>query len=503
MMMNRREFVKNTTCALAATPFLSAAAKTRSSVGRPNVVVILCDQLRSFALGCYGNPEVRTPNIDRLAQNGFRFEQAVSNTPVCVPARSNLLSGQYSRTCVGARQNEMSTLPEDSVFGRNNRDKFKDQTLAEAFKAFGYKTAQIGKWHVDTRPSKLGFDESLVTGNQIFTKGNFSKNEGRAYPVPGFTTDHEISKAGEFFHANRNSEKPFFLYYNIISPHMPILDVPYKYSHMYSPEEISLRENVWKNGVLARNETWFSIYMWQTTYNRKNQPVTAKIPPEFTLKNLAALYYGSVTWVDDTVGEIVASLKENGLEEDTLIVFVSDHGDMLGSHHLWNKERLYEEASRIPMIYSWPGRIKPGAGNRQVASLIDVMPTLLDLSGADIPSSVQGQSLKPVLTGQTDRLEKDYAIIETPFRSLGIRTPTHLYGVLVNREDTAIEDDRYVFYNLKEDPYQLHNLAKTDQERGVAEDLKEKLIHWFQETKRLTGVEYAAWYAQDSNPYAE
>ncbi len=510
--INRRNFLKTTGTGAVVlgiqgalgTAYAAKSLEQRGSSGQhPNVVVILCDQLRSFALGCYGNQFVQTPHIDRLAQNGFRFELAVSNTPVCVPARSNLLSGQYSRTCVGARWNEMSTNPADKVFGRNNRDKFNDKTLPEVFKTMGYQTAQIGKWHVDARPSKMGFDESLVTGNQIFTKGNFSKNEERPYPVPGFTTDHEISQAQDFFAANRNSNKPFFLYYNIISPHMPILDVPYKYSQMYNPEKVPLRENVWKNGVLARNEIWFHIYMWQTFYDKKFQPVTTKIPPDFTLKNLTALYYGAVTWVDDTVGEIVASLKETGLEENTLIVFASDHGDMLGSHHQWNKDRLYEEAIRIPMIYNWPGRIKPGASERQVASLVDVMPTLLDLCGGEIPSSVQGQSLRPVLDGKINHLDRDYAIIETPFRALGIRTPTHLYGVLVNEDDTAIEDDRYVFYDLEKDPYELRNLAKTGQEQVVAADLKEKLINWYRETARLTGVEYQKWNSQWFSQYDE
>ncbi|MFK5953068.1 MAG: sulfatase-like hydrolase/transferase, partial [Desulfobacterium sp.] len=186
----------------------SSSAKNSKSKKAPNVVVVLCDQLRSFSVGCYGNEFIKTPNIDNLAENGFRFELGITDSPVCVPARSNLLSGQYARTCVGSRRNEMAAGMD---FGRNDRLKFPDKTLPEAFKELGYKTAHIGKWHIDTTPSLLGFDQSLVTEG-IFTKGSFSENEGESYLVSGFTPDHEILKAREFFEENK--DQPFFLYYN-------------------------------------------------------------------------------------------------------------------------------------------------------------------------------------------------------------------------------------------------------------------------------------------------
>jgi arylsulfatase A-like enzyme len=501
--LNRRDFVKYVGVTAAGVsldnmyglshPGQTDISKRQLSGKKPNVIIIFCDQLRSYALGCYGNKFISTPNIDRLAQNGFRFEQGISNSPVCVPGRSNLLSGQHSRTCVGSRTNEMTMDSCGVNFGRNDRMKFRAPTLAEEFRMLGYNTAQIGKWHIDTRPSCFGFDESLITGDAVFTKGSFSKNEGMPYPVPGFTTDHEIASAKEYFNRNRNSANPFFLYYNIISPHMPLLDVPYRYSRMYNPKEVPLRENVWKDGVLASNEQWFHIYMWQTFYNKNFQPVTAKTGPDFSLRDLTALYYGAVAWVDDTVGEILKSLEENGLEENTIIVFSSDHGDMLGSQQMWNKDRLYEEAIRIPMIYNWPGVIRPGSNNNQVASLIDVMPTLIDLCGGTIPDTVQGQSLTPVISGKKDRLEQDYAFIETPHRELGIRTPTHIYGALSNEEDSAIVDDSYLFYDLREDPFEMNNLSKTNKYTPVANDLRERLIKWNRVTPRLKGINYKPW----------
>jgi arylsulfatase A-like enzyme len=501
--INRRDFVKSAGAGAAVVSLdglfgltnarQAAISNENTAAKKPNVVIIFCDQLRSFTVGCYGNQFVKTPNIDRLAKNGFKFEQCITNGPVSVSARSSLLSGQYSRTSAGSRANEMSKETGGSLFERNDRMKFKDPTIAEEFRKLGYKTAQIGKWHIDTRPSLAGFDESLVTAGNIFTNGSFSKNEEKPYPVPGFTTDYETIMAKEYITANKNSDKPFFLYYNIISPHMPILHVPYKYSHMYDPKEVPLRDNVWKDGVLAHDEQWFHIYMWQTFYNKAYQPLTAKTSPDFTLRDLTALYYGSVTWVDDTVGEILASLKENGLEDNTIILFTSDHGDMLGSQHMWNKDRLYEEAIRIPMIFSWPGMIKPDKTSNQIATLIDIMPTLLDLCGGTIPGNVQGQSLMPVLSGKKDRLGMEYAFIETPYGEMGIRTSTHIYGILSNKEDTAIEDDRYLFYDLEEDPYEFKNLAKTDKSSAIANDLRERLIKWDKDTPRLKGLDYKPW----------
>jgi arylsulfatase A-like enzyme len=457
---------------------------------RPNVVVVLCDQLRSFSVGCWGETFVRTPNIDQFASAGFRFELGVTNSPVCTSARSTLLSSQHARTCVGSRTNEME--PNGTILGRDDRLKFPHTTLAEEFKKLGYRTAQIGKWHVDTRPSRLGFDESLIVRN-VYTKGDFIKNESRPYSVPGFTADHEITEIKRFIRDNK--ARPFFLYYNPHSPHMPLLDVPYKYSRMYDPAKVTLRANVLKNGKLPADERWFQIYMWQTFYNEEFPLVTSKAIPDFTIRNLTALYYGSVSWTDDLFGELVGCLKENDLEEDTIVVFASDHGDMLGSHHRWNKDRVFEEAIRVPIIYGWPGRIKHGVNSNHLTSLMDIMPTLLDLCGGNIPQSVQGRSMSPFLLGtnEEDCLKDNFAFIESPSAELAIRTPTHLYAVTMTEDDSGIESDRYLFYDLRADPYQQHNLIKTNQQAGLAKELQARLVEWDEKTPRLKSLKYTPW----------
>jgi arylsulfatase A-like enzyme len=358
------------------------------------------------------------------------------------------------------------------------------------FQDMGYHTAQIGKWHVDTRPSLMGFDESLVTLD-IFSRARFAKNEGEPFRVAGFSPDHEVEQAREFF--KRDHDKPFFLYYNIISPHMPLLDVPYQYSRMYKPEEAVLRDNVWKDGKLPHNEMWFHIYMWQI-HRTSGDPLTAKTPPDFDLSNLTALYDGSVTWVDDTLGLLLAGLEEQGLADNTIVLFTSDHGDLLGSHHLWNKARLYEEAVRVPMIARWPEGIPAGVENgQQVTSLVDITPTLLDLCGETPPGHVQGQSFAPVLRGEAETLERNYAVIETPYRELGVRTPTHLYGVKVNEADAAIEEQAYQFFDMREDPYQMRNLAGANAQQATAQELLDVLEDWREDTPKLQDFEYEPW----------
>jgi arylsulfatase A-like enzyme len=453
---------------------------------KPNVIIVFCDQLRSFELGCYGHPEIQTPNIDRLASQGARFDLSVSNCPVCVPARSILLSGQHARTCVGSRLNEMDGS--QNQFGRDDRRKFPDATMPEVFRQMGYHTAQVGKWHVDTRPSRMGFDTSLVTCD-IFAKAKFARNEGKVFSVMDFSPDYEIKEVMKFL--AQPHDRPFFMYYNIISPHMPLLDVPYKYSMLYRPEDVHLRRNVWNDGRLAYNEMWFNIYMWQKFYRGENQPLTAKVPDGFDLRNLTALYDGSVTWVDDLVGLLMASLTKQGLDANTIVLFSSDHGDMLGSHGCWNKDRLYEEAIRVPMIVRWPETIAAGLENRtQIVSLLDVMPTLIELCGGDVPASVQGQSFAPILRGEKETLDRNYAFIETPLRQFGVRTPTHMYGMLWNKEDTQIDNEEFQFFDMTEDPLQMHNMAGTAEQRDTANELKAMLKNWDKQTPRLQGVNY-------------
>jgi arylsulfatase A-like enzyme len=194
------------------------------------------------------------------------------------------------------------------------------------------------------------------------------------------------------------------------------------------------------------------------------------------------------TWVDDMLGRMMAELQTNGLAEDTIVVFISDHGDNLGSHHTFNKESLLEESIRIPLIFHAPQRLVPHVNQSHVAQIIDVMPTLLDLCGAELPDTLQGRSLAPLLTGTQQTIGDNHAYIETSSGQIGLRTPTHLYGLQLG-EGRQPSASAGWFFDLRNDPFQMNNLATTDAQTGLAADLRARLLEWHQHTSWMKEIQ--------------
>ena len=456
----------------------------------PNVVVCLCDQLRAFEVGCYGNAVIQTPHIDRLARQGVRFETAVTNSPLCLPARSSLLSGQYARTCTGVLDNVRTMLPDGTYTTAEHpepgRPHIPDPTLAEQLGTMGYDTAVIGKWHIYSTPRDLGFGYSLVPRvHHRQTKQVFREDGGDEFVVDGWAPDFEAQRVKAYLEAPH--ERPFFLFYNIAPPHPPIADAPVRYLSMYAPDSVPLRPNVYVDGELPHNEEWFKIYLYDFLYydGQRASPAYA-LPEGFGLRHLTALYYGLTTWVDDLVGTLLANLTAAGLDDNTIVIFGSDHGDNLGSHGYWNKGRLMEESIRIPLVVRAPG-VEPAVARQQVASIVDIMPTVLELVGAEIPSSVQGRSLAPVLQGESAELPDNHAFIETHGHDIGIRTPMHLYAMQLDEANRQVVDSRRMFYDLRSDPYQQPNLAgtATGEQATLADALQQRLEAWHRDTPWL------------------
>ena len=471
---------------------------------KPNVVVCMVDQLRAFEVGCYGNSHIRTPNIDRLAERGVRFQTAITNNPVCTPARSCLLSGQYSRSCTG----ELGNVSDDPSCPIRRR--LLNPTIAEHFRENGYRTALIGKWHVDPNPLLVGFEYALYPLNVHRNYGQtFIENDDWLPPVEQFAPEYEIDRVEHYI--QNHAADPFFLFYNISPPHGPIgpTEMPEKYTAMYDTESLPLRRNAWIDGKPAQSDRWFKTYQLSTYWWRiaEKPPWIADprcgypdqigdLPSDadavangFDLHNLTSLYYGAATSADDMVGRLIESLEVNGLTNNTIVVFVSDHGDSLGSHHLFNKDCLYEEAIRIPMIICFPPKFIPAVNRLQIAELIDIMPTLLDICGLPVPDHVQGRSLVPVFGDAEAELDRNYAFIETePFVAprpiIGIRTPTHLYGRYLsdNWQEAA---EPWALFDLREDPFQECNLVETGGQADVAKRLHRRLEEWNNSTPWL------------------
>lgn len=439
---------------------------------KPNVIVCLLDQQRAFEVGCYGNSVVRTPNMDRLAKGGVRFEIACSNNPVCTPGRSILLSGQYGRTCTGSLTNSAEPI--------KDRIQFFDPTLPEAFKSAGYTTGLIGKWHIAVDPRVIGFDTVFYPLlAHRYTGQTFFRTDGSSFVTERFCADEEQEELGKWIPDHK--DEPFFLYYNISQPHMPLDDMPEKYKTMYSRDEVPLRGNVWKDGKMSHNENWFRIYLWDFLYYAQHLPYTDRPLEDFDLRDLTALYYGATSWADDQLGNLMRVLEENDLLEDTIIIFTSDHGDNLGSHDLYNKDVLYDEAIRIPMMFHWPAKLAPRVNDTQVAALVDVMPTLLGLAGVDCPDAVQGTDLSAVVKGEAETAGPNAAFIETTSLTAGIRTLTHLYGVKVAEGPDGrphATDETIMFFDMPTDPLEEHNMAGTDEQHDLAKDLHERVMDW-------------------------
>jgi len=295
--------------------------------------------------------------------------------------------------------------------------------------------------------------------------------------------DYECDRVEEFLGRQAclarqaNADQPFFLYYNISPPHCPMSDAPEKYTTMYRPEEIPIRPNVDLSKRLPDQDHWFKVYRWDYRYYNFHLPYTDHLPEDFTLRQVIAEYYGMTTWVDDAVGRMLAALDANGLAEDTIVVFTSDHGDYLGSHGRVQKGDLHEESVRIPLIVRWPAGLGSGVASQQVSALVDLAPTLLDLAGAETPSHMAGQSLANVLRGRQSASADDYAIIETGC-GVGIRTPTHLYSLPFVVGSRQLDETPDMLFDLSADPYQMHNLAGTDEQAVVARELERRLREW-------------------------
>lgn len=450
---------------------------------RPNLILCLCDQLRAFEVGCYGNNVVRTPHLDRLASEGVRFETAVTNFPVCMAARSVLLSGQYNRTCTGGVSNiafptapGRFNLPEYPFAGRPH---LKQPTLPERLREHGYHNTAIGKWHIHSWPHDIGFDDYLIPRvHHCHTGQSYTENGQSEFTPEGYSLDFEALRVKQFLQGRVTEADPFFLYYNLSPPHCPVADLPEAYRTLYNPDEIPIRPNVDLSRPLANQEYAFKVYRWDFRFYDHHLPFTEHLPEGYGLRNLIAEYYGMTTWMDAAVGRLLNALSETGLADNTIVVFASDHGDNLGSHGLVQKGTTNQESIRIPLMIRYPGVVpmKQVVTDR-VASLVDIAPTLLDMAGIPIPSHFHGRPLLSEPQDKSDPLDASSAYVETS-GGVAIRTPDFLYQIQYAPNSNILSAQPARCFDLSSDPYEQNNLVEADALPAVAEDLDHLLRNW-------------------------
>lgn len=437
---------------------MSKCSAPSDAPDRPlNILLLFPDQMRAQAMGCMGNPDVKTPNLDRLASQGVLFENHFANSPVCCPARAIILTGKYAHA--------------NGMIANDLRLRESETSVAEVFGEAGYRTGFVGKWHLDGGPRQPGWVPpgprrqgfEFWAANQV-SHAHFDTHYFRDTPDPIPIKTFEASAwtdlGIEFLRQAEEDPRPFFLTVQMGPPHDPYL-APEEYMARYDPDALTLRPN------FAGDES-----------DRELEPNPyVKTPGR---KEIAA-YYAMVTAVDDQIGRILDELDILGLSGNTVVIVSSDHGDMLGSHGARLKRKPWEESIRVPGIVRHPQSVA-GRSTPALFSHVDIAPTLLSLCNLPVPDSMQGTDLSPVILGESDAgPEAAYFQIFGPFLAggvehgwRGIRTERYMYA--------RTEEAPWVLYDLQADPYELRNLVDDPESASLREEMEVLLARWMERT---------------------
>ena len=468
-----------------------------SSNKRTNILFILTDQHRYDTLGCYGAPTCRTPNIDGLAERGVRFDRTYTPTSPCSPARAALFTGLYPH------KNHVDV--NGKILNANV------PTLASELGKAGYNLGYAGKWHVDRHkvPTDYGFEGKDFPGYGYPPGGGVIQRlrfgGGRRKPIPhypDYLEKHGFEKprvldafygdnpgkqnqemyalqsgtiettfecmVSEFtidllrkFKESSKQGKPFFLWANFWGPHTPCL-LPEPYYSMYDPKAIPEEPSF--------TETWVRKPRVQELYERFWGLSSGGWK---SWREIVARYWGYVTMLDDLVGRILEELKTLGLEENTLVVFTTDHGDMMGAHRLIEKGPFtYEQCYRLPMVAAHPACENPGSVSDEFVYLHDLFPTALEMAGVTPPDVPDSQSILDNILGRAAPTDRDsiYSAFYSqifPFEQRMMRTRTH--KLVFNVSDIG------ELYHMVNDPWEMRNLIDMPETKAVQRELMESM----------------------------
>jgi arylsulfatase A-like enzyme len=457
--MKRRELLKSAGLGAASILMGLRTSRAQTPSPKPNLVFVFADQWRAEATGYAGNPDVRTPHLDRLAAESVNLVNAVSCCPVCSPYRASLLTGQYPLTH-GVFLNDVP-LKSDAV------------SLGEVYQQAGYATAYIGKWHLDgnqrsafiPRERRQGFEFWKALGcTHAYNNSFYYGDENARRRWDGYDAIAQTREAQQYIRDHAEG-RPFVLFLSWGPPHAPYETAPEEYRSRFQPERITLRPNV-PEADQARAR-----------------------------RDLAG-YYAHIAALDDCAGDLLQTLHDAGIEKNTIFVFTSDHGDMLYAHGGQKKQQPWDESIRVPLLLRYPA----GCGTRGRTLDLpldtpDIMPTLLGLSGIAIPKTVEGTDFSRVLTGASPA--PDYAALiccPAPFGQWtrarggreyrGIRTVRHTY----------VRDLKgpWLLYDNQRDPYQLDNLCDKPECAALQASLDALLSRKLKETQDdfLSGWDY-------------
>lgn len=476
----------------------------------PNILFICTDQQRYDAAGCYGNEHIHTPTIDRLADEGVLFENCYVQNPVCAPSRASLLTGRYVHAH-GLYANGVALPEHEQLFTR---------TLAD----IGYDCGLIGKLHLaacKNGRTEQRFDDGFryfawahdpypgSSENQyhqwlqaqypdLYVAACDKTNEQTFddLPTEAHYSHWVADRAVEFLAEARNPEQPFCLFVNFFDPHHPF-GAPPEYLARYDPA--TLPRPIGQPDELASKPP---------IHAEASRASYAGHAPGFAeydadgIQAIIAAYYAMVTLIDDETKRVLDTLDACGLRNDTLVVFTSDHGEMLGDHHLLLKGPLmYEGAVRVPLLLRWPGQLPAGMRRSELVQWIDLCPTLLEAAAVSPSQRIQGQSLLPLARGDGDATVRDWALCE--YRNSGHPhdPPVHAtmlrrgrYKLVVYHGSPATSRTRTgELYDLEQDPQELHNLWDVPAHREARIELHAFLLDVLVATEDRGHLREADW----------
>jgi arylsulfatase A-like enzyme len=429
-----------------------------------NLLFIFTDQQNRYALSCMDNPNLETPNLDKLAERGVLFRKCYSNDPVCGPFRGSLMTGQYTSRC-GVNGNG-APLPTDGT------------TFADAYNAAGYQTSWVGKWHLGgngngpiAKELQGGFQrfKGYQCYNGFYKDVCFYDETDTEDRYDGHRTDVTTDIAISELETMTAENKPFALMMSYQAPHYPEQPAP-EYAEMYKDRKIIRRPNC--QDVDPFTWTWSPL-----------SPRPVEDDPDFQrygndLDEYIRMYNAMCTQIDANVGRLVDTLDRLGVADETMIVFTSDHGDMQGSHGLKNKCLPHEESAGIPLIMYVPGQ----PGGRVTDGLvtgIDMMPTCLEFAGIDPVDGVDGQSIAPFLRGESDET------CAAAFSERGdwCMIVTDGWKLAAERQDDGLAPT--LMTHLDEDPYELNNRAEDPEFADLRTTMLTRLTAWDRDVRGL------------------
>lgn len=464
----------------------------------PNILFIMSDDHAAHAMSCYGSVVNKTPNLDRIANEGMRFDRCFVTNSICTPSRATILTGKYSH---------LNGVP---VF---NRFDGSQPTVAKHLQAAGYYTGMFGKWHLESDPT--GFDAwSILPGQGVYYDPGFIDRAGQ-YIIKGYVTDIITDLSFDFL-KNRPKNKPFFLMCHHKAPHRS-WDPDDKHKAMFAnreiPEPPTLRDD-YATRTDALHENHQTVFHDLTRRDLKLEapselsgaernrwlnvkPTEVEITVAGQKKTLVGEelnkwkyqrymqdYLACVQSVDDNVGRLLNWLDENDLRNNTIVIYTSDQGFFLGDHGLYDKRFMYEPSLKMPFVIRWPGVVKPGTMQAAMAINADFAPTFMEMAGRPVPAEMHGRSLVPLLKGQTPadwRTSMYYRYYHDPGdhntrAHYGVRTETHKLIYYWKKE-------QWEMFDLAHDPDEMHNLYNDPAQQPTVAKLKEELYRLKKELK--------------------